>query len=712
MKRIFRLCIFFGILTVILFNRSLYAKRYMEKLDRGVVAVRLTNGDVFVSWRMLGTDPSTIGFNVYGDSARLNSATITNSTNYVDGKGESGTYFVRPVIKGQEREGSAAVTVWEQNYHDIPIQKPPNGRTPKGEIYNYSANDCSVGDVDGDGEYEIFLKWDPSNAQDNSNDGYTGNVFIDAYKQDGTFLWRIDLGVNIRAGAHYTQFMVYDLDSDGKTEMACKTADGTIDGVGKVIGDADADFRSSVGRILVGPEYMTIFDGKTGEALVTTDYVPQRGNINDWGDNYGNRSDRFLACIAYLDGVEPSLVMCRGYYLGRDGRTGRTVLSAWDWRKGKLTSRWVFNAGPTINYSYLGQGNHNLSVGDVDQDGFDEIVYGACCIDHDGTGLWSTGLGHGDALHLSDFNPERPGLEVWGIHEGDNNPGGALLAAESGDILWITGNNDAGRGVAADLNPHFLGAECWGGTVGLRSITNESAGNTPSSANHVIWWDGDVLRELLDGTSITKYSGLNLLRATGCNSNNGTKSNPCLQVDLFGDWREEVIFRTAANDHLRIFTTTITTSQRFYTLMHDPQYRLSVAWQNVAYNQPPHTGFYMGDNMSTPPVPDIQYYDGSHVPFSPDDDGQQIPDKILLEQNYPNPFNQNTEIIFSLPKQAHTTLKLYNSTGQLVATLVDQNKNKGLHNVIFNGHELPSGVYFYELRSNESSRMKKMLLMK
>jgi len=439
------------------------------------------------------------------------------------------------------------------------------------------------------------LKWEPNNAKDNSQSGYTDNVYLDAYKLNGTRLWRIDLGRNIRAGAHYTQFMVYDLDGDGKAEVACKTADGTRDGKGNVIGNPNADYRNSSGYILSGPEYLTVFDGQTGAAITTVDYDPPRGNVSSWGDNYGNRVDRFLACIAYLDGQRPSLVMCRGYYT-------RSVLVAWDFRNGRLTKRWVFDGN---NYSgYNGQGNHNLSVADVDGDGRDEIIYGACTIDDNGRGLYTSGLGHGDALHVGDLNPNRPGLEIWSCFE--SSGGAALRDARTGEVLfrWHR-SSDTGRACAADITASSPGAELWAAGSPLFSCTGQNIGTAPSQINFAIWWDGDELRELLDGITISKYGVGTLFTATGCASNNGTKSTPCLQADLLGDWREEVIFRTSDNRYLRIYTTTATTNRRIYTLMHDPVYRLGIAWQNVAYNQPPHTSFFIGAGMAEPPKPNI-----------------------------------------------------------------------------------------------------------
>ncbi|MCW3794639.1 rhamnogalacturonan lyase [Paenibacillus sp. LS1] len=578
----------------------------MEYLDRGVVAVKTGTG-VFVSWRLLGTEGSNVSFNVYRDGTKVNATPITNSTNLQDASGTSSSkYTVRAVVSETEQAASAAASVWGNNYLSVPLSVPAGGTTPDGVAYTYSANDASAGDLDGDGEYELIVKWDPSNSKDNSQSGYTGEVFIDAYKLNGTRLWRISLGKNIRAGAHYTQFMVYDLDGDGKAEIAMKTADGTKDGTGVVIGDASKDYRNSSGYVLSGPEFLTVFNGQTGKALSTVNYEPARGNVSDWGDNYGNRVDRFLAAIAYLDGERPSLVMARGYYT-------RTVLVAYNWRNGQLTKQWTFDSNTSGNSGYAGQGNHNLSVADVDGDGKDEIIYGAMAVDDNGKGLYTTGLHHGDAMHLSDLDPDRPGLEVFQVHETPSNAGVEFRDAGTGQLIWgVKTTKDIGRGMAADIDPRYKGTEVWA-DGSLYTAKGQKLGTTlPSSTNFGIWWDGDLLRELLDSNRIDKWNyanstTVNLLTASGVSSNNGTKSTPNLQADLFGDWREEVVWRTNDSSALRIYTTTAVTDKRIYTLMHDPVYRLGVAWQNVAYNQPPHTGFYLGEGMSTPPVPNIRY---------------------------------------------------------------------------------------------------------
>src|SRR5262245_44125294 len=608
----------------------------MENLGRGVVAVRSTTTDVFISWRVLGTDPPDTAYNLYrstggGSPALLNATPVTGATYFVDSGADltqTNAYFVRPIVFGLEQSPSASFTLPAnapvRQYLRIPLQVPQGGVTPVGEAYTYSPNDARVGDLDGDGEYEIILKWDPSNAKDNSQSGYTGNVYLDAYKLDGTRLWRIDLGRNIRAGAHYTQFQVYDLDGDGKAEVACRTADGTVDGVGNVIGDQNADYRNSAGYVLDGPEFLTVFNGQTGAAMATASYVVPRGTVSNWGDNYGNRVDRFLAGVAYLDGQRPSLVMARGYYT-------RTVLAAWNWRNGAFTNIWTFDTGdtgtPNQYAAWRGQGNHNLSIGDVDGDGKDEIMYGACAIDDDGTGLFSTGLGHGDALHMTDMDPDRPGLEVFQPHE--TPPSYGPNAAEFRDartgalIFGVQGSGDIGRGLALDVDPRYRGYEMWasGNTGGMytaqQSTPNAVLGPrgvqisaTRPSINFGVWWDGDLLRELLDGRTISKWNWLagntsSLLTDTAIDSNNGTKATPALSADILGDWREEVIWRETNNAALRIYTTTIPTASRIYTLMHDRQYREAIAWQNTGYNQPPHPSFFLGDGMAPPPTPNI-----------------------------------------------------------------------------------------------------------
>lgn len=609
--------------------------RQAEKLDRGIVALPRTAGGLYVSWRLLGTDPANIAFNVYRSSnngafLKVNGTPIVNTTDYQDAganRSVSNRYHVRPVIAGVEQAPSEIFTFAANStlpYLSIPLQIPAGGTTPTGEAYTYSPGDASVGDVDGDGQYEIVLKWDPSNAKDNSQSGYTGNVYIDAYKMNGTRLWRIDLGVNIRAGAHYTQFQVYDLDGDGKAEVAMKTAPGTIDGAGNpvVMGSDDplVDYRNASGYILTGPEYLTVFNGLTGAAMATEAYSPARGTASQWGDSYGNRVDRFLAGVAYLDGRRPSLIESRGYYPAQSGSgQARNEIAAWNYRDGKLTRIWYFQAGSNINNNinsnYIAQGAHSLSIADVDGDGKDEVIYGASVIDDDGRPLWASGAGHGDALHVSDMDPARPGLEIFMVHEAaPAELGGDFRDARTGKLHYGIdgGGSDVGRGVAFDIDARYPGFESW---VSANTNVFDVNGNAvvsarPGNYNFGIWWDADPLRELLDSNRIDKWNqatnSLNrLLTATGSSSINGTKATPLVSGDLFGDWREEVMWRSSDNTELRIYTTTTPASSRMYTLMHDLQYRVAVAWQNSAYNQPPHTSFYIGQGMSAPPAPSI-----------------------------------------------------------------------------------------------------------
>ncbi|WP_129839226.1 rhamnogalacturonan lyase [Streptomyces sp. RFCAC02] len=602
--------------------------RQMEELDRAPVAVLTENG-VFVSWRMLGLDRDNISFHVYRDGERITRRPVKDTTNYTDPDGTADSvYRVAVVQGGRNAETTDEFGVWSRQYQEIPVNRPPDGVTPDGTEYTYHLNDASVGDLDGDGRYEIIQKWDPSNSKDNSQGGYTGNVYIDAYTLDGEQLWRIDLGRNIRAGAHYTQLAVYDLDGDGRSEVTLKTADGTVDGTGRVIGDADADWRNSGGYILEGPEYLTVFDGESGAAIDTIDYVPGRGDPCTWGDCYGNRVDRFLAGVAYLDGEHPSVLFARGYYT-------RTTVAAFDFDGEHLTQRWLFDSDEA-GEEYEGQGNHNLSAADVDGDSRDEIVYGSMTLDDDGTVLYNTGLGHGDAAHTGDLDPSRPGLETFAVHESmsaSGNLGGTFRDAATGEVLWsMPASRDIGRGATGDIDPTHEGSESWAVTATgawnsregeLRAADGTLLGTDIPSANFMIWWDGDPLREILDhdfdesadpagAPYIAKWDWETgeqnvVFSPEGTYSDNWTKGNPVLQADLYGDWREEVVLRTEDDSALRVYTTTEETDLRLRTLMHDPQYRLGVAWQNVAYNQPPHPSYFIGAGMEEPDAPAIRY---------------------------------------------------------------------------------------------------------
>lgn len=623
------LCLITTILIVASLNAQPnynYEKLQRENLGRGVVAIRKDASTVTVSWRYLSSDPMDTGFNVYRNGKKVTPEPINAGTFYDDSYAspDAATYEVRPVVKGKETNRKNGRYTLPANaptgYIQIPMQKPANGVTPAGDTYTYSPNDASIGDVDGDGEYEIILKWDPSNSHDNAHDGYTGEVLIDCYRLNGEQLWRINLGKNIRAGAHYTQFMVYDLDNDGKAEIVMRTADGSIDGKGNVIGDTTADYREpgemytprkkkgdtrspaprlrNQGRIFKGKEYLTVFSGMTGEALQSIEYIPQRGELKGWGDNRANRSDRFLACIAYLDGIHPSVVMCRGYY-------ARTVLAAFNWDGKNLKNHWTFDTDQPGNEHFAGQGNHNLRVADIDGDGYDEIVYGSMTVDHNGKGLYSTGMGHGDALHLTQFDPDNPQLQLWACHE-NKKDGSTFRDAATGKVIFqLPHSTDVGRCMAADIDPTQHGVEMWSArSEGIRNIKGEVVAPRVKKLpiNMAVWWDGDLLREMLDRNVISKHNWrvetcTPLVTFEGATSNNGTKSNPCLQGDIIGDWREEVLLRTTDNTALRLYVSTIPTEYRFHTFLEDPVYRISIATQNVGYNQPTQPGFYFGADL-------------------------------------------------------------------------------------------------------------------
>lgn len=612
-----------AVLAFGLASPSFAATRQMEKLSRGL-AVANTGKGMLVSWRLLGTENPDTEFNLYRDGTKIASISKTAGTNYLDADGKTTSkYTVAAVVNGKEGKAEGALIVLDQNSKGFPyktikgLNVPKDQTMPDGSTCSYSPNDMSVGDLDGDGELDLVLKWDPNNSKDNSQSGYTGSVFIDGLKMDGTLLWRIDLGKNIRAGAHYTQFMVYDLDGDGIAEIVMKTSDGTVDGKGKVIGDGSKDYRSSSGTIMTGNEFLTVFKGNTGEAVHTINYWPARGKIS--GDTYGNRDNRMLAAIAYLDGVHPSVIMSRGYYT-------EFFVAAYDFDGKELKTRWQHSSDKKGQGLY-GEGNHNLSVGDLDGDGFDEIVMGSAALNHDGTLRYRTGFGHGDAMHLSDMDPDHPGLEVYDVHEEKQNAYSEEFRDKDGKVIWGTtqtqaGNVDNGRGMAADVDSTNRGFEMWSGTSGgMRTVKGTLLHETKPSVNFRIYFDGDLQDELLDATGsggsggkIEKWNSgekrvdryFSFYEVNSSTLNNYTKANPCIVADLFGDWREEFIARSSTDPStITIFQTPVTTPHRLYTLMHDPQYRVSVAWQNVAYNQPPHVSYYLPDMVKNLKKPDI-----------------------------------------------------------------------------------------------------------
>ena len=684
MKKIYSTLLLF-VTTLLCAQAQITPVSQMEKLGRGVVAVPFTNGGTgrLVTWRILGTDDMTnTRFDVYRNGSRI--AQNLKVSNYKDASGTATSkYHVVVKVNGEEVETTEPVQAWTNVWMKLPLDRPAEGAVSGG---TYSPNDCSVGDVDGDGEYEIFVKWDPSTSKDNSQGGVTDNVYIDCYKLNGKKLWRIDLGRNIRAGAHYTQFQVYDYDGDGKAEMICKTAPGSLDGTGVYVNQAtdSATIKAADntkdwaaaggGRINGGHEYLTVFDGLTGKAINTIAYYPNRNGTatlsaasgtKNWDTrsgksdtgSYGNRGERYLAATAYIDGPDnnASAIFCRGYYtyayiwaVSFDGEKliprwlssheSETAykLTTWD-AKGNATSSEFSNLKPTSGSgsgTMFGNGNHNLSIVDVDFDGNDEILWGSAALNHDGTLRFATGFGHGDAIHVGQMIAGVKGYQQLQVHEEGtkNDPeatfpyfGWDLHDASTGEILYSAhGGGDNGRGFAAQLSANTK--DWWFSSSNDRQQRSAATGEVESTANgnvnFRIYWDGDVQDELLDGQKgstelfahgrIFKYSDSEkkfnmILNAADYGPNlmcNYTKSSPNIQCDLFGDWREEVVFHYEDDNetYLGIYSTNIATDYAVPTLMHDHTYRMGICWQNTAYNQPPHLGY----NLAVETLPSLE----------------------------------------------------------------------------------------------------------
>jgi len=612
----------FGIALILLLSiNSLLAQRPMDKLDRSVVAQKVSNG-VYVNWRITADEWYNTSYKLYRDGSLIYTTTATGASNYLDAAGTvTSKYTVSKVKNGIESTQSAQASVLTKNYLDIPMRDIKSlGKT------KYLLNDATAADLDGDGQYEIIIKrlrkdWSVEN---------TDYTYFEAYKLDGTFMWAIDVGPNITMDVEIN-IAAYDFDGDGKAEVFMRSSDGTIFGLdknnqnGTPVGDRDGDgltnYRYAIGGdgfMNAGPEYLSLIDGVTGKELDWVNFIP-RVNSNDWGDGYGHRANKFFFGAPYLDGKKPSLFIGRGIYT-------MTKMQTYDVVNKKLVKKWYWECTSYANKqqgkyddspkNYFGQGYHNYTIADVDDDGKDEVNWGSMTIDDDGKPLYSTELGHGDAQHYGDFDPYRKGQEAIACNE--DHPGTNLRDAKTGKILYrhIT-PSDCGRVGAGNISDSFKGAEMWGGGVGLSTTDKADLTHFGVAESNCMYWDGDLLQEICDHAgfststgvgygAITKFNGygnITTLLAADAYSCNYTKGTPCLQADIMGDWREEVIWWRTDSLALRIYTTPIATSNRIYSLMHDHQYRQAICWQMCGYNQPPHTSFYLGGDFPTPIPP-------------------------------------------------------------------------------------------------------------
>jgi len=612
--------------------QPIFGQRIMENLDRGLIAAQTADG-VYINWRITGQEWFGTAYNIYRDGQKLNATPITGASNYTDPAGSlTSQYQVSAIIDGVEQTLCPAVAVQPNPWIEITLAPIPKiDGVPDSYYESYVTNDITTADLDGDGAYDYIVKrintaYDP--AKPFENQYYS---LFEAYRSDGTFMWRIDLGPNIISDVEMN-VIAFDFDGDGKAEVVTRTSEGTKDGLGNIIPDLgnamgqpvpdgktnyrDRFQQNSSWYEYEGPEYLSLFDGETGEMLDRIDHIA-RQPVDQWGSSgmsaaqLAHRACKYHYGAPYLDGIHPSLLITRGIY-------HRIKMATYNIVNKKFVPIWTFDSE---NGPYSAQGNHNYSIADVDNDGRDEIVYGSMTIDDDGKGLYTTQLGHGDAIHVGDFDPYRKGLEVFACLENSPYYGTTLRTAETGEILlqYIKGS-DCGRAIAANFTDRYLGSELAPSALGTFSASERR--DLPSlggSQNFRIYWDGDLLEELVDHNNFTEALGKgvgkvqkytdsgwkDILVTTGYYSNNYTKGTPCLQADLFGDWREELIYKSDDESKIRIYFTTDSTKYRIYTLMHDMQYRQAIAWQMCGYNQPPHQSYFLGEaeGMTVPPPP-------------------------------------------------------------------------------------------------------------
>lgn len=609
------------------------SQRVMDKLDRGVVAVKADNG-VFVSWRVLGHEADNVKFNLYRDGAKLNDTPLSVS-NFSDASGTTGSsYEVKTVVNGVETSTSKKVSTLPNNYIEIKIAPVPSNKDGRDISADYEPNDATVADLDGDGEMEILLKL--RNTKFHSQ-GYplesTDFDIIQVYQMDGTLMWWIDCGRNmVDFQSNEINIAAYDWDLDGKAECVLRAADGTTihfaDGTKQVIGDPKVNTLPDVRNNGMtekfthsGAEYFLYLNGETGKPYTVMDYPLRRLEKGEssldsaWGDGYGHRSSKHFFGAPYLDGRKPSIFLARGIYT-------RHKMIAYDVDPAthNLTERWSW-VNNQAGSPWFGQGYHNYCVGDVDWDGRDEIVFGSMVIDDNGRGLSTTGLGHGDSQHLGDFNPYIYGQEFVACNE--DNPNNNYRDATTSKIYYRTvATSDDGRAIAGNFSNKYPGSQfitSHDSQTLISTVINAhlkgATGTDDVAQNFRIFWDGDLLDETFNYSNgkntagaIYKYGVGVIYTFQGTMTNNDTKGTPCFQGDIFGDWREEIMLRADDNRSVRIYTTTIPTEHRLYTLLHDPQYRNAMVWQMNGYNQTPHVSYFVGELegiTQAPPAPTL-----------------------------------------------------------------------------------------------------------